>query len=71
MKIDNIPFGLTDWDTVEGTEHHGIVGKALWRTRQFGEIRVRMVAYTPGYVADHWCEKATFCYVWKGNSKQN
>ena len=57
MKIDNIPFGLTDWDTVEVTEHPGIVVKALWRTRQFGEIRVRMVEYTPGYVADHWCEK--------------
>lgn len=57
MKMDGIPFGLTDWQAVEPTEHPGITGRALWRTRQFGEIRVRMVDYSPGYKADHWCEK--------------
>lgn len=57
MKIGNIPFGTTDWSAIEPTEHPGVSGKALWRTRQFGDIRVRMVEYTPGYMADHWCEK--------------
>ncbi|MBX3083610.1 MAG: DHCW motif cupin fold protein [Anaerolineae bacterium] len=57
MKITNIPFGTTDWSSIPVTEHQGVTGKALWRTQQFGEIRVRMVEYTPGYVADHWCEK--------------
>lgn len=57
MKIANIPFGITDWNAIPPTEHPGISGKALWRTQHFGEIRVRMVEYTPGYVADHWCEK--------------
>lgn len=57
MKIDDIPFGTTDWSTVPVTEHPGTTGVALWRTRQFGSIRVRMVEYTPGYLADHWCEK--------------
>ncbi len=57
MKISNIPFGVTDWSQVEKTEHPGVTGKAIWRTRQFGDIRVRLVEYTPGYVADHWCEK--------------
>lgn len=57
MKMENIPFGITDWTQVEATEHPGITGKAIWRTQQFGEIRVRMVEYTPGYLADHWCEK--------------
>jgi mannose-6-phosphate isomerase class I len=57
MKIDNIPFGTTDWSDVPTTEHAGTTGKAFWRTRQFGTIRVRMVEYTPGYLADHWCEK--------------
>jgi hypothetical protein len=57
MKIDNIPFGTTDWSDVPTTEHAGTTGKAFWRTRQFGAIRVRMVEYTPGYLADHWCEK--------------
>ncbi|MCC7226730.1 MAG: DHCW motif cupin fold protein [Burkholderiaceae bacterium] len=57
MKIDDIPFGTTDWSTVPVTEHPGTTGVALWRTRQFGTIRVRMVEYTAGYLADHWCEK--------------
>lgn len=57
MKIDNLPFGTTDWRQVEPTRHEGESGHALWRTRQFGELRVRMVEYSPGYLADHWCSK--------------
>lgn len=57
MQISDIPFGTTDWSSVERTEHKGATGLAYWRTRQFDSIRVRMVEYTPGYLADHWCEK--------------
>ena len=57
MQLDDIPFGTTDWAAVERTEHPGERGTAFWRTRQFGGVRVRMVEYTPGYLADHWCEK--------------
>lgn len=57
MNIQDIPFGTTDWATVEPTQHAGDHGMATWRTRQFGAIRVRMVEYSPGYVADHWCSK--------------
>ncbi|MCP5153286.1 MAG: DHCW motif cupin fold protein [Ectothiorhodospiraceae bacterium] len=57
MRIDDIPFGLTDWTTVAPTEHPGETGVARWRTRQFGPLRVRMVEYSPGYRADHWCSK--------------
>ncbi len=57
MQIRDIPFGTTDWNEVEKTEHRGDSGMAYWRTREFGPLRVRMVEYTPGYVADHWCKK--------------
>ncbi len=57
MQMSGIPFGTTDWSTVERTEHKGVSGIAYWRTQQFGGIRVRMVEYTPGYFADHWCVK--------------
>ena len=53
----DIPFGITDWSSIERTEHKGSSGLAYWRTQKFGDIRVRMVEYTPGYVADHWCVK--------------
>jgi hypothetical protein len=52
-----IPFGTTDWSAVEPSTHPGEKGVATWRTRNFGGIRVRMVEYTPGYLADHWCSK--------------
>lgn len=57
MKITGIPFGTIDWSEVESEEHKGETGSAFWKTKMFGDIRVRMVEYTPGYVADHWCSK--------------
>jgi hypothetical protein len=57
MRMTDISFGTTDWSAVERTEHKGVTGVAYWRTRTFGAIRVRMVEYSPGYVADHWCNK--------------
>jgi hypothetical protein len=57
MKMHDIAFGTTDWSQVPRTEHPGDTGTASWRTRQFGDIRVRMVEYSAGYLADHWCEK--------------
>ncbi|MBP6108794.1 MAG: DHCW motif cupin fold protein [Rhodocyclaceae bacterium] len=57
MQISDIPFGITDWSAIEHTEHKGEQGTAYWRTQHFGSIRVRMVEYTPGYLADHWCVK--------------
>ena len=55
--MTNIPFGTTDWSAVERTVHAGDSGTATWRTKTFDGIRVRMVEYSPGYVADHWCSK--------------
>ena len=61
MKMDAIPFCTTDWNSVEPTQHKGETGIAFWRTRLFGDpanqMRVRMVEYSPGYRADHWCKK--------------
>lgn len=57
MKISDISFGVTDWSQIEPTEHKGETGTAYWRTCNFGAIRVRIVEYSPGYLADHWCDK--------------
>ena len=57
MDMKNIPFGTTDWLKIEPTQHAGETGQATWRTQQFGDIRVRMVEYSPGYTANHWCSK--------------
>lgn len=66
MRMSDIPFDTTDWSTIDTTDHPGISGVARWRTRQCGDIRVRMVEYSPGYVADHWCEKGHVLLVLDG-----
>ncbi len=57
MQMESFPFTTTDWNEVTTTSHPGTSGSAVWRTQNFGPIRVRMVEYSPGYVADHWCAK--------------
>jgi len=57
MKMADIPFGITDWSSVAKTVHPGTQGFANWQTMEFSGIRVRMVEYSPGYLADHWCAK--------------
>jgi hypothetical protein len=66
MLISNLPFGTTDWAAIDPTEHPGETGTARWRTREFGPIRVRLVEYSPGYRADHWCEKGHILFCVEG-----
>jgi hypothetical protein len=66
VQLSSIPFGTTDWSAIERTEHIGESGLAYWRTQHFGDIRVRMVEYTPGYLADHWCDRGHVLYIVEG-----
>lgn len=66
MQMTDIPFGTTDWATIEATTHAGDAGTAQWRTRNFGTIRVRLVEYSPGYVANHWCTKGHILFCVEG-----
>jgi hypothetical protein len=66
MEISEIAFGVTDWSAVEKSEHKGEFGMAYWRTQNFGSIRVRMVEYSPGYFADHWCSKGHILLCMEG-----
>jgi hypothetical protein len=66
MKIPALPFTITDWSGIPATIHPGETGQALWRTMNIGDIRVRMVEYTPGYLADHWCDRGHILFVVEG-----
>jgi quercetin dioxygenase-like cupin family protein len=66
MRIESVPFMTTDWSTVPSTEHPGETGVARWRTIERGNIRVRMVEYSPGYLADHWCNRGHVLLVLEG-----
>jgi quercetin dioxygenase-like cupin family protein len=66
MQFGDLPFMTTDWSAVQATTHSGSSGTATWRTVQAGDIRVRMVEYSPGYVADHWCSRGHILLVLEG-----
>jgi len=66
MTIKDIPFTVTDWSRLQGVEHKGESGKSVWRTFQAGGIRVRMVEYSPGFKADHWCGRGHILLVLDG-----
>lgn len=66
MDINDLPFGITDWQEVKRTEHSGESGTAYWRTKHFGSIRVRMIEYSSGYLADHWCSKGHILFCIEG-----
>lgn len=66
MKLPALPFTVTDWDAVPATEHTGETGVALWRTLNVGDVRIRRVDYSPGYLADHWCDRGHILFVLEG-----
>jgi len=61
-----IPFETVDWSAIPVTTHPGETGVAEWRTIQFPGLRIRMVTYSPNYLADHWCEKGHIIYCIDG-----
>lgn len=66
MHIQNVPFMTTDWNQIPVTNYPGETGAATWKTIEVGNIRVRMVEYTPGYLADHWCSRGHVLLVLEG-----
>ena len=62
----NIPFQTIDWSAVTKTEHPGETGTAYWQTIQFQGLRIRIVEYSPGYMADHWCQKGHIVHCLEG-----
>ena len=66
MDLQNIPFQTIDWSSLTTTQHPGESGSATWRTCEVGNVRVRMVEYSAGYLADHWCERGHVIHVLEG-----
>jgi hypothetical protein len=66
VKIPPLAFTTTDWTKIERTQHPGEIGMAYWQTLNIGDLRVRMVEYTPGYLADHWCDRGHVLLVLSG-----
>jgi hypothetical protein len=66
MSNHPIPFQTTDWEAITPVVYPGETGTAQWRTREFGNLRIRMVDYSENYKADHWCEKGHIVFCVEG-----
>ena len=65
--MSNIPFQTIDWTSVERIEYKGETGVAFWQTIQFAGLRIRLVEYSNGYLADHWCQKGHIVHCLEGS----
>lgn len=66
MKIEDVPYCVTELSAIPPTEHPGTSGTSQWHTWEAGNLRVRMVEFSPGYVADHWCSRGHVVLVLEG-----
>lgn len=66
MANSAIPFHLIDWATIGTTEQRGERGTALSKSLQLPGLRIRVVEYSVGYLADHWCKKGHIVHCLKG-----
>jgi hypothetical protein len=65
--MSNIPFQTINWSAIPKTTHPGEKGTAYWQTLQFPGLRIRLVEYSPGYIADHWCQKGHIVHCLEGS----
>lgn len=65
--MSHIPFQTIDWTSIEKVEHKGDMGVAFWQTLQLGGLRIRLVEYSKGYLADHWCKKGHIVHCLEGS----
>ena len=61
-----IPFQTLDWDKIEKKEYRGERGTSFWQTILVDGLRVRIVEYSAGYLADHWCQKGHIVHCLEG-----
>lgn len=66
MKLPDLPFTAVDWPQVPALEVPGERGISHWRNFEVPGLRVRVVDYGAGFVADHWCDRGHVLYVLKG-----
>ena len=64
--MSNIPFQTIDWTSIDKIEYKGETGISFWQTIQFGGLRIRLVEYSNGYLADHWCQKGHIVHCLDG-----
>ncbi|NDA63496.1 MAG: hypothetical protein EBX50_15870 [Chitinophagia bacterium] len=63
----SIPFQTIEWANIEKVTYPGETGYAYWQTQYLNGLRIRKVEYSPGYLADHWCQKGHIVHCLEGS----
>jgi quercetin dioxygenase-like cupin family protein len=66
MNFTSFPFSITDFAPIEAIRHNGVTGHAEWKTLHRDDVRIRLVTYSPNYLADHWCSKGHIIFCVEG-----
>ena len=64
--MKKISFQTINWNNLPGTESCGISGTSYSQSKEFPGLKIRIVEYSAGYLADHWCQKGHIVYCLKG-----
>lgn len=67
--MSNISFQTINWNDILKSEHKGETGTSFWQTLQYEGLRIRIVEYSAGYLADHWCKKGHIVHCLEGTFK--
>lgn len=67
LNMSDILFSTIDWSAIERVEHKGETGTSYWQTIQLEGLRIRIVEYSAGYLADHWCQKGHIVHCLEGS----
>jgi quercetin dioxygenase-like cupin family protein len=66
MNLLPFNFETLSWEKIPKEKHEGETGFAWWQIKTVNDIRVRLVEYSPGYKANHWCRKGHILYCIEG-----
>lgn len=66
MKLPDLTFTTFALGEAASIVENGETGRSLSRTFEKGGVRLRLVEYQAGYLADHWCDRGHVFYLLTG-----
>jgi len=66
MVLPRTPLIVTRLGEAPRTAETGEIGRSLAQTFELSGLRLRLVEYEAGYVADHWCDRGHVLHVVDG-----
>jgi hypothetical protein len=72
--MEKISFQTIDWNSLPKMISHGQTGESFSQSIEFTGLRIRIVEYSEGYLADHWCQKGHIVFCLEGeviNEQEN